>query len=236
MKLHIFLFQNMGLHKKHRRRRSSSKHGSIHRPSKTNPRTTSQYDFRDERSKKAFDFATDITKQLLTLSTGILTLGATLARGIFIGENLLIRCLIVFSLLLFLISILAGVITLGQIVGELEPDKSASLDQPDRHPSVRSLNLTSCSQIQYGSFFLAVTFVFLIGSISIVFPNPVQPEPTKQKLPLINQPSAAWINKAGPVSDAVSSEISGIGTEPTPRENQKNNSPDTLTRMEKFSD
>ncbi len=75
----------------------------------------------EDRDKKAIELANDTTKQILTLSTGIVYLSIAFKKD-FVPESfngtLAVRVLI-FAWFLYLCSILAGVLTLLFLTGEV---------------------------------------------------------------------------------------------------------------------
>src|SRR5438128_9202307 len=93
----------------------------------------------DERSKKAFDFASDATKQLISLSTGIIAVTITFSKDIVAasvsagGKRVLMTAWVV-----YLISILCGIITLLNLTGNLEPKAKA---MPLSEPTIWAVNV-----------------------------------------------------------------------------------------------
>lgn len=73
-----------------------------------------------DRLEKAFDFASDSTKQLITLSTGILTLTITFSKDILGGVSGDPINLLVAAWVVYLISIIFGLVTLLSLTGSLE--------------------------------------------------------------------------------------------------------------------
>ncbi|HEX8692266.1 MAG TPA: hypothetical protein VF746_07600 [Longimicrobium sp.] len=115
----------------------------------------------DDHRKLAFTFAGDTTKQLLTLSTGILALTITFARDVL--RSVTITALVI-AWFIYIISILAGVITLMVLTGILEPagDKAATAGE-STEPSIRHPKVTQFSVIQAVAFIGATICVLASG-------------------------------------------------------------------------
>jgi len=77
----------------------------------------------EERVKKAFDFASESTKQLITLSTAILTLTITFSNDVFQSVDAWTKELLTYAWIIYLLSILFGILTLLALTGTLDPIK-----------------------------------------------------------------------------------------------------------------
>ena len=84
----------------------------------------------EENEKKAFDFAADTTKQLITISTAIIALMVTFSKDILGETNVSSKTWLMCTWVVFIISILSGVITLMALTGTLQP-----LSLPSATPS-----------------------------------------------------------------------------------------------------
>jgi hypothetical protein len=73
----------------------------------------------DEKLKKAFDLLAEVSKQLITLSTGILALTITFAKDLIKPADAPVW-LIKASWVLYVLSIVFGVLTLSTVAGNLE--------------------------------------------------------------------------------------------------------------------
>lgn len=76
-----------------------------------------------ENQKKAFDFAAETTKQLITISTAIITLTVTFSKDIIGNEEHAPKALLILTWLVFILSIISGVVTLMALTGTLQPMK-----------------------------------------------------------------------------------------------------------------
>jgi hypothetical protein len=113
----------------------------------------------DDQRKKAFDFAQETSKQLITLATAIIGLTVTFGKDFAGGVNGFARFLAIASWVLFLISILFGLITLMAMTGSLEPKVEAA-------PSIRGSNVTVPAAIQVLLFFLALVAAVWFGIVA----------------------------------------------------------------------
>ena len=86
----------------------------------------------DDRWSKAFDFAQDTTKQVLTLSTGIIALTITFIKEIAGDAPESAMKFIEISWVLYLASILAGLLTLMALTGSLGELKEGSASVYER--------------------------------------------------------------------------------------------------------
>ena len=121
----------------------------------------------DEQRKKAFDFAQETSKQLITLATAIIGLTVTFGKDFAGGVEGCARFLAIGSWVLFLLSILFGLMTLMAMTGSLEPKldpKRAS--EPPAVPSVRGSNVIIPAAIQVFLFFLALVAAVWFGIIA----------------------------------------------------------------------
>jgi hypothetical protein len=112
----------------------------------------------DEQRKKAFDFAQETSKQLITLATAIIGLTVTFGKD-FAGVQGCARFLAIGSWVLFLLSILFGLITLMALTGSLEPQDATP-------PSIRGSNVTAPAAIQILLFFLALLAAVVFGIVA----------------------------------------------------------------------
>src|SRR5947209_20194535 len=140
----------------------------------------------EERIKKAFDFASDSTKQLITLSTGIVTLTITFGKDVFQNVPFYAKVLLVIAWVIYLLSIIFGILTLLSLTGTLEPvpDPSAAAGGGGRvpplplgdvpagasavpEPSIRHGTITGFSILQILTFLGATILIVVIGFASI---------------------------------------------------------------------
>jgi hypothetical protein len=112
--------------------------------------------------EKAFDFAQETAKQVLTLSSGIIAITVTFLNGKLKTYPASTRVLLEIGWLLYLASILFGVVTLMALSGNLErPNKPG---QPPKQPSIYAGNIRVAAALQLGTFFLALGFTLWFGS------------------------------------------------------------------------
>ena len=127
----------------------------------------------EENKKKAFDFAADLTKQLITLSTAIITITVTFSKdiiGVIDDSN---KYLLLFSWIVFIISILLGLMTLMALTGNLDPmpqKRSKNEDESKHEPiepnptlTITSKNVTSTAKWQVWTFLIALVLTCWYG-------------------------------------------------------------------------
>ena len=125
----------------------------------------------EENQKKAFDFAADLTKQLITLSTAIITLTVTFSKDIIGRIDSSNRYLLLLSWIVFIISILLGLLTLMALTGNLDPieknekqsDGTKKKIKPNPILTITSSNVTGTGQWQVWSFLIAISITCLYG-------------------------------------------------------------------------
>jgi len=116
----------------------------------------------DDQLKLAFQFASELTKQLITLATGILALSVTFTKDILKSVPARGRYALFISWILFLLSIIAGIITLAALTGSLAPLRGPS----------RGLgsNVRIPSGIQIITFVLGTILLALYGYLALSAP------------------------------------------------------------------
>jgi hypothetical protein len=127
----------------------------------------------EERQKKAFDFAVDLTKQLITLATVIITLTVTFSKDIIGVVDDSNRTLLLLSWIVFIISILFGILTLMALTGNLDPipkkqpkDDTGSMPDPvapSPNLTITSSNVTSTAKLQIYTFLIALALTVTYG-------------------------------------------------------------------------
>jgi Ca2+/H+ antiporter len=133
----------------------------------------------EENVKKAFDFAADATKQLITLSTAIIALTITFSKDIVGAANIGNSFSIFAAWILFILSIVFGILTLLALTGTLQPmnKKKNSEEESDTESeeqettaepiSINESNIRLLSGLQIGTFILALIFTVSFGFSSI---------------------------------------------------------------------
>ncbi len=106
---------------------------------------------------KAFDFAQDGTKQLLALATGIIAVTITFFKDFATHAPGYARTLFAWSWVVYLVSVVAGVWTLGALTGTLQPL------QPKGRPSINSTNVRVPATIQLVSFAIGIVLTVVAG-------------------------------------------------------------------------
>ncbi len=114
-----------------------------------------------EALQKAFDFAQATTTQVLTLSSAIVTITVTFLNGELKSYATATRTWLEAGWLLYLLSVLGGVVTLMALSGNLErPNKPTEAAKP---PSIYRSNIRWPSAFQLVTFFLAVGCTLVFG-------------------------------------------------------------------------
>lgn len=104
-------------------------------------------------SEKAFGFLQEACKQLLTLSTGIVGLTVTFFKEFSEGPDRSSRTLIQCSWVLFVVSIVAGLICLFCLTGQLT----------NSTPNIKSRNISITAGAQQVLFAVALILAVLAG-------------------------------------------------------------------------
>lgn len=124
----------------------------------------------EERIKSAFDFASELTKQLITLATGTIALTVTFLKEIVHPANKAElyemqdnKMWLFAAWILFLISIIAGLLTMMALTGTLEPKDKPSSASILYTPTVRGTNVTIPSIVQIVAFLLGIIFTAIFG-------------------------------------------------------------------------
>ena len=128
------------------------------------------------RETKSFDFAADVTKQLIVLSTAIISLCVAFTDNIFSSDVAQSHsCWLLFSLIVFVASIISGIFTLMALAGHLGKPQNETKSDEQQDQSQQSLEgqsnqlqqQSSPSPIYKGnvkncSMFQIITFLFAI--------------------------------------------------------------------------
>jgi len=108
-----------------------------------------------DRTAKAFDFAQDLTKLLITLATGIITITITFLKDVATQAPASAHIWIEIAWLLYLLSIVGGVMALMGM--------TAALDEQDS-PSINEGAITWPARAQFGLFAAAVALTIWFGT------------------------------------------------------------------------
>lgn len=103
-----------------------------------------------------FNSANDLAKQLITLSTGILALSITFIKDILKGDGHLVKWPLVFSWLLYFLSIVFGIWTMMAITGSIFEAVSSSSPQ-----AMYGTNIQRPATLQI--------LAFLVATLSLIF-------------------------------------------------------------------
>jgi len=133
------------------------------------PDTPEQF---DARRQKAFDLYAEASKQLLSLATGIIAFSVTFSKDFVTSIDSVAKVLLVCAWLVYLVSIISGLLTLYFMAGELEPGGNILLW---RRPSIWAENIGCAVKMQQVSFILALFLTAGFGFTALFFP-PNQPQ------------------------------------------------------------
>jgi hypothetical protein len=111
-----------------------------------------------ETAGKAFDFAQDATKQLLALATGIIAVTITFFSDFAAHAAGYARTLFAWSWVVYLVSVVAGVWTLGALTGTLQP-----LRPKGDRPSINSANVRIPAGTQLLCFAAGIVLTVVAG-------------------------------------------------------------------------
>jgi hypothetical protein len=109
----------------------------------------------EARIAKSFDFAMDLTKVLITLATGIVTITITFSKEIASKAPASAHKWIEIAWLLYLLSIVGGILALMAMTGSLDEDES---------PSINKLDITCPAMGQFLLFGAAVALTIVFGT------------------------------------------------------------------------
>ena len=135
----------------------------------------------EDRIKMSFSFAADIAKQLIALSTAIITLCVALADKLFSSQAIRSNSvLLLISLVLFVLSILSGLLCMMAITGTLgkpktDLDTKEDTDEQTTPPQQQNTNVQDPNkgtiyQSNISFFIKTQMFMFLAGVVlSVVF-------------------------------------------------------------------
>lgn len=127
----------------------------------------------DAKTQKSFDFAADTTKQLITLSTAILALTITFVKDLVGPVAGWPRAALGIAWILYVLSIMFGLVALMSLTGELQPKLSslkdeegrASATEGNRPPAANAANIRS-RDIVFSSAFQIICFT--VATIAFV--------------------------------------------------------------------
>lgn len=143
-----------------------------------------------DRHFKAFDYAQDSAKQMLTLSVGILALTITFFKEFAGGGSAGSKTLLAVSWVFFLASIIAGILHLYALVGEIAPPGGGG--QPDEHTgapthsgSIWNKAPIVTSMVQQAAFGIALMIAVAAGLLALSSSSPEggEPVPTLTEAP-----------------------------------------------------
>lgn len=108
--------------------------------------------------KQSFDFAADGVRQLITLATGILAVMITFSKDIIGPVTSRTLRLLFGSWVLYLLSMVVGVLALGAMTGTLAQDDK---------PSVYATNILILTSAQWALFLLGTGILILYAAIAL---------------------------------------------------------------------
>jgi len=101
----------------------------------------------------SFEFAKEFTTQLITLSTAVIGVSVTFAKDVSPGITAKKRWLLYFSWIVFLLSIIAGILTIGSLARLVD----------DPNASIMDGGITNKSRLQFCLFLLGVLLLIIDG-------------------------------------------------------------------------
>ncbi len=113
----------------------------------------------DEAFKKSYDFANDVTKQLLTLATGVVALTVTFQKEV--GAPPELKWVIVLAWLIFLVSIVCGLLTLMALTGSLRDVAEG------KHSNIMEGSVRGTAIAQALTFLLGLIVTGCFGAITL---------------------------------------------------------------------
>jgi hypothetical protein len=125
----------------------------------------------NDQTKLAFEFASELSKQLITLSTGILALTITFTKDIVGVAGKPIR-LLLFSWVLYLVSIFFGIWSLMALTGSLAP---LEIIDPKLEPAI-DFNVRLPSSLQVITFIFSTALIIWFGWVSLKKGNVTKPD------------------------------------------------------------
>jgi hypothetical protein len=126
-----------------------------------------------DRQGKAFDFVSDYTKQLITLATGIVTFTVTFIQNDFGTVGFWSKICLVLAWGFFILSILAGIMRLMALTGNLDP-----IDTSKQSDHITTSNVTRTGIAQIFSFALGLILSVIFGIFQL---NQTKMKETKDK-------------------------------------------------------
>lgn len=116
----------------------------------------------DEMAKMAFQFCSEATKQLITLSTAIVTLSIAVSKDLFNGATHRARGFLRWAWVVYLLSILCGLLTLLAMTGSLGRAPRGAGGE-ERWPSIYDWNVRGWALLQLATFVVATGLVVAFG-------------------------------------------------------------------------
>lgn len=110
--------------------------------------------------ERGFDLVTEITKQVITLATGIIAISITFSSDFATHSGNTSKDLFVWSWSVFVVSILAGLMTLMASAGQQQKAADAGND-----PTINSGNIRLLGMIQLLSFLVAIILTVIAGAV-----------------------------------------------------------------------
>lgn len=117
-----------------------------------------------DADEKAFEYAKTLTLQLVTLSTGIVTVTMTFTKDFLGGAKGAPRVLLPVGWMLFLLSVVFGVVTLMGMTSQLDPQQKRD---PPAVPSIWSGSVQWPAIVQCLLFLLGLLLTIIAGAIAL---------------------------------------------------------------------
>jgi hypothetical protein len=115
--------------------------------------------------EKAFDFASEATKQLITLATAVVALTITFSKDVLDLTNGEGKVVLGWAWILYLASVIAGIVTLQALAGSLGTSKRG-----ERAPSIYERNVTIPAIAQVACFGVGTLFTVFFVFIGLTTP------------------------------------------------------------------
>lgn len=110
--------------------------------------------------ERGFDLVTEITKQVITLATGIIAISITFSKDFATHTSAASKDLFVWSWSFFVVSIIAGLMTLMASAGV----QQEAVDR-GQEPSIKAGNLRLLGGVQLLSFLVAIILTVVAGAV-----------------------------------------------------------------------
>lgn len=121
---------------------------------------------------KSFDFAADTVKQLIALSTAIIAFTVTFSKDLLGNSEITSKNLLAIIWLVYILSIISGILTLMALTATLEPKKPKENATPPVKESITvyDKSVRICAGIQIIFFGIAIILTGVFGYVTLSAP------------------------------------------------------------------